>query len=332
MNDALAIFRFLRDCTGRGERAVLVTLTEVTGSAARAVGAHMAVAESGASIGSFSGGCVEAAVIAEAQEVLACGRARRVRYGAGSPYIDIRLPCGGGIDLLFAPVQDTVQLTRAFDLLEQRRPVMLNLSEEGTVAAYEALGTDVTSGWIGHSFLVRHDPPLRLVVMGHGAEPMALLKIASAYGADTFLLSPDSTLIEHARRSGYTADLLRLLGRSDRLSVDPWTAVVALFHDHDWEVDLLLQALEQNPFFVGAMGSRKTHAERRQRLLAVCDSPLRIDQIIGPIGLIDASRDPPTLAISIMAQVVQAYEGLVDVAPKTAPSASTMNGTHRPNE
>lgn len=98
MKQSLAILRFLRflrDCAERGERAALVMLTDVTGSAARAPGEHMAVVESGRLLGSFSGGCVEAAVSAEAQEVLAERRARHVRYGDGSRNIDIRLPCGG---------------------------------------------------------------------------------------------------------------------------------------------------------------------------------------------------------------------------------------------
>jgi xanthine dehydrogenase accessory factor len=150
---------------------------------------------------------------------------------------------------------------------------------------------------------------LRLVVLGHGAEPLALLGIARAYGAETLLLSPQASLIEAARELGMDADQLHTLGRSDRLAVDPWTAVVTLFHDHDWEHDLLLQALELQPFFIGAMGSRKTHQGRRCRLLTAGGNPREIDRIVGPIGLISATRDPQTLAVSILAQVVQAYEG-----------------------
>jgi len=220
MKQALAILRFLRDCDDCDERPALVTLTDVTGSAARASGEHMAVAESGRSLGSFSGGCVEAAVIAEAQEVLAEGRARHVRYGDGSRYIDIRLPCGGGIDLLFTPAPDRRQIDRAIAVLQGREPVTLHLSLDGTIVAARSREGDRTL-WHDTIFSVRHDPVLRLVIMGHGAEPAALLDIACAYGADATLLSPQASLVEDARRKRLSADLLRFVGRVDGLAIAP---------------------------------------------------------------------------------------------------------------
>jgi len=303
---ARAILRFLLDCAERGEDAALVTLTDVTASAVRRPGEHMAVAEDGRAIGSFSGGCVEAAVIAEAQDALAEGRARAVRYGEGSPYIDIRLPCGGGVDLLFTPRPDVDVIAAALAVLDARLPLGLRLSSDGGIAVCPAIAT----GWVGSNFTVRHDPDPRIAILGHGAEPAALLAVARAYGAETLLLSPQETLVEAARAHGAAA-WLRTLGPSPDLVVDPWTAVVALFHDHDWETALLLQALAQAPFFIGAMGSRRTQSERRRRLAEAGGSADDIARIVGPIGLIHATRDPETLAISIMAQVAEAYEAFV---------------------
>lgn len=308
MKQALPLLRFLTDHAARGEGVVLVTLTDVTGSAARTPGEHMAVAADGTAIGSFSGGCVEAAVIAEALDVLSTGRGRLVRFGAGSRYIDIRLPCGGGVDLLFTPNPAIDQITRAIALLEARRPVTLSLSRAGALVAARAARMDA-AGWTGEDFRVRHDPDLRLVILGHGAEPMALHDIAAAYGAETVILSPQASLVDEARARGIAAHQLRILGPSDHLSVDRWSAVVTLFHDHDWEIALLLQALGGNPFFIGSMGSRRTHAERVRRLREAGADADAADRIIGPVGLLHASRDPRTLALSIMAQVVQAYEG-----------------------
>ncbi len=303
MKQALAIFRFLRDRADRGERSVLVTLTHVTGSASRAPGEHMAVAEDGRSVGSFSGGCVEAAVIAEAQDVLADGRSRLVRYGDGSRYIDIRLPCGGGIDLLFTPIPDRCQIDHAIAVLEGREPITLRLTRDGNLTAARAVDGDATA-WDEATFVVRHDPALRIVVMGHGAEPAAMLAIARAYGADATLFSPQASLVDDARQQGFAAELLRFVGRADGLTIDPWTAVVMLFHDHDWETQLLLQVLEQRPLFIGAMGSMRTHRERQRRLLDAGGDPSDIARVVGPVGLIKATRDPQTLAVSIMAQVV----------------------------
>jgi xanthine dehydrogenase accessory factor len=331
VKQARSILQFLQDCARRGERTVLVTLTDVTGSATRAPGEHMAVAEGGAVMGSFSGGCVEAAVIAEAQEVLTSGQPRHVRYGAGSPYIDIRLPCGGGIDLLFLPDPNRSQIDIALDILERRRPLELRLSRSGTFAASEAAEPDRT-GWVGQAFLARHDPQLRVVVLGHGAEPSALLQMAEAYGAETLLFSPQASLVDEARARGTPAHLLRIVGRADSFAVDPWSAVVTLFHDHDWETDLLLQALEQQPLFIGAMGSRRTHTERRNRLLEAGADPLAIDRVVGPVGLIAATRDPQTLAVSILAQVVQVYEEVLARKVAEGPLEPALNAAHRFNE
>lgn len=307
MKAVLPVLRFLRERQVRGERCALVTLTNVSGSAIRAPGEHMAVAESGASMGSFSGGCIEAAVIAEARDALVAGRARLVRFGAGSRYIDIRLPCGGGIDLLFTLKPDLQQLDRAIAALEARTPILLELNERGLFKADEAKCLN-TTGWTNDTFQVRHDPSLHLVVLGQGAEPMALHDLAVAYGAGITLLSPQADLIEEARLRGAAAHRLQVLGRSEHIVADRWTAVVALFHDHDWETALLLQAIEQTPLFVGAMGSRRTHEERCRRLLEAGGDPQAVSRIIGPIGILAASRDPHTLALSIMAQVAATYD------------------------
>jgi len=305
MHDALPIFRFLAQRQALGERTALVTLTGVTGSSSRAPGTHMAIGADGTAVGSFSGGCVEAAVIAEALEVLASGEARLVRFGAGSPYIDIRLPCGGGIDLLFTPDPSQEQIASACATLEQRSPLALRLSLAGDLSASPAADGEGTP-WNGADFEVRHEPVLKLVVLGHGAEPEALLRVAQAYGADATMLSPDLDCVARAEDLGFPAEHLRLIGRSGRLQLDPRAAAIFLFHDHDWETDLLLESLEQAPLFIGAMGSARTHAERLKRLIERGATPDMCARIVGPVGLVPAMRDPAGLAVSIMAQVLAA--------------------------
>ena len=88
----------LAEWTGRGERCALVTLVGVDGNAPRAEGAQMAVSESGEWAGYISGGCLEAAIALEAQAAIKAGKPRLLRYGKGSPYFDIQLPCGSGLD------------------------------------------------------------------------------------------------------------------------------------------------------------------------------------------------------------------------------------------
>lgn len=209
-------------------------------------------------------------------------------------------------------------------MLETRRPVTLRLTESGGFGAAPAARMD-EAGWIDGEFRVRHDPDLRVAILGHGAEPMALHDAATAYGAQALILTPQSSLVDEASSRGIEAHLLRTLDRSEHLTIDRWTAVVTLFHDHDWETALLLQAIDGEPFFIGAMGSRKTHEERQRRLLAAGGERAAVERIVGPVGLLAASRDPRTLALSVMAQVVQAYEE----AAATRQVGWSVSGVHR---
>ncbi len=231
---------------------------------------------------------------------------------------------------MFTPAPDRRQLDDAIAILERREPLTLRLTIDGDLISACSAEDDRTQ-WRDTAFIVRHDPVLRLVVMGHGAEPAAMLDIARASGADVMLLSPQATLVHDARQAGISAEHLRFVGRADGLAVDPWTAVVTLFHDHDWETPLLLQVLEQRPFFVGATGSMRTHRERQRRLLEAGANSRDVARIVGPVGLIKATRDPQTLALSTMAQVVEAYD--IAVASDVRCSVEAiMSRSHGSNE
>lgn len=304
MKGAAQIFAFLIDAAARGERTALVTLTDVIGSSSRAPGTHMAVSETGAFAGSFSGGCVEAAVVAEAQRIIAGGLAARLRFGAGSPFLDIRLPCGGGIDLLFAPDPAPAAIAQAATLLAARRGIVLHVDQAGgiTVAREDA---HRRSEWEGDLFAARHRPDLRIVALGHGAEAPALARLGAAYGAHMLVLSPDTAIVDAVAAAGGRAERLKTPERSVHLVTDADTAAVFLFHDHDWEPALLAQALEQETLYVGAMGSRRTHAARLEALAAIGVPAAAAARIVAPIGLIPATRDPDTLALSVLAQIVE---------------------------
>lgn len=294
MHNAKPIFAFLQAAVARGQRTALVTVTAVTGASTRNPGTHMAVAEDSSFAGSLSGGCIEMAVVAEAQAVIAEDRPREIRFGAGSPFIDIRLPCGGSIDLLFTPLAGDDLARDALAKLTARTPVRLDLAMAD-----------------GSNFTVNHVPALRIAIIGHGATVEALHAQASAFGAETLVLTPDAAIVDHVSAQGDPAILLKTPSAQPGLVTDDWTACVFTFHDHDWEGALIKQALAQPGFFIGCMGSRKTHAARCEMLAALGVSQAECDRIVAPIGLIPSSRDPETLALSILAQVVDRYHALV---------------------
>lgn len=301
MKNASEIFRFLSERQAAGLKCALVTITAVTGRSTRMPGAHMAVCENGEWQGSFSGGCIEAAVVAQAQEVIRCGRAEIIRFGAGSPYIDIRLPCGGGIDLLFTPHPDRAIIERAGRELDARRPVDLRLRSDGAIDLKH--GGSGCSEWRDGLFVASHLPDLRLSIVGHGEEVLSLARLGRAYNSDIEVLTPDPRIVQSCLHMGVAATILKTPRDISGIRSDPWTAHVFLFHDHDWEAALLEAALEGEAFYVGAMGSRATHAARLASLADRGVPGKQLARLVGPIGIIHTARDPDTLALSVIAQV-----------------------------
>ena len=304
------ILRFALARIGEGVDVTLVTLTGIEGSSPRAIGAQMAVAADGRYVGSFSGGCIEAAVVAEAIDTLADGHGRLVRFGVGSPYLDIRLPCGGGIDLLFNPCPDAAVIAEALARHDRREMGVLRLSESRVDAAAEQ-DRHPGTGWQGTDFHLCYAPALRIVALGQGDDLLALARLATSFGASVQALSPEPRALTALAAEGYDAGELRSRTELPALMSDPWTAIIFLFHDRDWEEHLLPHALSATAFYVGAIGSQRTQRLRLAALEAAGVSTGLRDRLRTAIGLIPATRDPATLALSILAQLVEEYR-LVD--------------------
>ncbi len=268
----------------------------------------MAVSEDGSSIGSFSGGCVEAAVVSEALDVIKHGMPREIRYGAGSRYLDIRLPCGGSIDLLFTPIADSPAISDIFGRIKRREPVSIILDSESTNIRCDTQYSDkISVERIGSQILVNHIPAAKIIILGHGPSVESLVKLSTSYGIDCEILSPDPAIIDAVESLAISARKLKTPRESAFLDPDPWTACIFYFHDHDWEARLMKQALASSAFYVGAMGSRKTHKDRQKYLAKIGVSAEDYKRMKAPIGLIQSTRDPATLALSTLAEVVDSY-------------------------
>ena len=297
------ILRFAHDHSARG--VVLVTLTGIAGSSPRAIGAQMMVASDGSYRGSFSGGCIEAAIVGEALSVLAAGESRLVRFGAGSPYIDIRLPCGGGIDLLFTPRPDPHMVDDILARLDAREPAGLRINEDGIAIAEPGA---VPAGWSDDAFCVRYVPRLRITAIGHGETLVATARLARFFGAETLAFSPLADDVAAASGDGIAVTLLETRTSFPALAADPWTAFAFLFHDHEWEDALLPWALRGPHLFVGAIGGWQSRANRRDMLRRAGFDDAILRRFEEPAGLIPATRDPATLALSLVAEIIAAYQ------------------------
>ena len=311
MDDTLEIFQFLQQSASAGEAVALVTVTDVTGGSTRNPGAHMGVAANGDFRGSLSGGCIEAEVVNQALAAMETGKPRALRYGQGSPFFDIRLPCGGSVDVLITPISDPDPLNAIAKTLAGRQPVGFTLfRDEGGIAL--ALARDgAHAAWDDAGFSVNHPPPLKLCILGHGASVEALFNLAQASAIECTVLTPDRDIIEKLAARGQQAIELKSLDQAPPFDVDRWTACIFLFHDHEWDAVLIPRILEQNPFFIGAMGSRKTAAARRDYLIAAGVDPTQVERLHGPIGLVPSSRNPRMLALSVLTQAASEYDQMI---------------------
>ncbi len=276
------ILSFARDAYARGGVAV-ATLTEIRGGAARSLGSQMAVAEDGRYCGYVSGGCVEAAVAAEALEALAQGQDRIARYGDGSPFFDIVLPCGGGITVSIHVLRNIEVIQRTLDRIALRTETTLSYSPDSQ--SISDLEGCKSIGWnASGEFCTVYRPRTRMVVSGNPLESEAVSVVATAAGYEVIDYQGTRTL------SG------------GRVAIDRYTAVVLLHHDLHREYDVLREVLDSDAFYIGALGSTRTHQMRISMLRSIASEDA-IRRVKAPIGIFGPARDASSLALSIVADV-----------------------------
>jgi xanthine dehydrogenase accessory factor len=161
------------------------------------------------------------------------------------------------------------------------------------------------TGWSGASFRRTYLPPLRLAVFGRGLEFEALVRLATAAGYPVAAFAADEASTVRLEASGIGCARHSAPAESPELALDDRTAVLLLFHDHEWELQILEQALASDCLYIGALGSANTHRRRCEMLLAHGHRLETIDRIRGPIGLFGPTRDASSLAISVLAELAQ---------------------------
>ncbi|MEM9968361.1 MAG: XdhC family protein [Pseudomonadota bacterium] len=304
--------------SGAGQRVALVTVIETWGSAPRRVGAQMAVAENGTMAGSVSGGCVEGAVVLEAFDVLETGHTRTLEYGVSDgDAFAVGLACGGTIRLLVEPIgPDGLSVDLLRDLVAARaarQPMVYRVALDGSARALERDGHDdrfrkEQSGLTetGDAFLAVHVPPPRLIIVGGVHIAQHLTQMGRTTGFDPIVVDPreafgtparfPQTRLVHDWPDQALADI----------GVDLRSAVVLLTHDPKLDDPALHIALRSPAFYIGALGSKRTHAARCARLAEANFTEEMIARIHGPIGLNIGAAGPAEIGVSILAQIIQA--------------------------
>ena len=305
--------------SGRG--AVLATVVETWGSAPRPVGSQLVIDRDGAMEGSVSGGCVEGAVITEAMEAIEDGKSRLLDFGVSDDEaFAVGLACGGRIRVLVEPVGGVLPEALLAELVEaraKRRQIayVVDLqSDSRRLAGREEFADRFRldrSGVEedGRTFVAIHNPPLRMVVVGavHIAQPLVMM--ARACGYDPTLIDPRPVFGSEERFTGYPIlddwpdEALEAHG------LDARTAVVTLTHDPKLDDPAIKVAIRSECFYLGCLGSKRTHAKRVERLVAEGFNEAEIARIHAPVGLNIGALSPAEIAVSIMAQITETLRG-----------------------
>lgn len=326
----------------QNEPVVLATVASTWGSSPRKVGAKMAFTPSGKIAGSVSGGCVEGAVYEAGLKTLETQRMELLHFGvADETAFEVGLACGGQIEVFVQPldlqffhliqaemnalhslvigtvIEGPDNLTGRQILFTELDPRVVenptNFEEAARLGAQEALfagrsKTALLNISTGETIRVFFDvilPPPTLIMVGGVHISIALATIAKALGYRTIIIDPRSAF-GNQTRFPHVDQLIQEWPQEalQHIQLNRSTALVMLTHDPKIDDPALKIVFNSPAFFIGALGSRKTQAARRQRLLADGISSEQLDRIHGPVGIDLGSDTPEEIALSVMAEIV----------------------------
>lgn len=304
------VMRELSEWRGAGEEVAIATVVETWGSSPRPLGSRMLVTASGKMAGSVSNGCVEGAVFEEGQRVLAAGEPHFVEYGvADDVAFEVGLACGGHLEVLVQPV--TAVHDEALRKIGAEEPfVMRTRLADGKVELVDAAPDFEVprrqDGWFEEPF----GRPAEMIVIGAIHIAIPLHRLAHLMGYRVTVVDARAAFANRDRFP--EADTLLVEWPDDALShlrVDRSTAIVVLTHDPKFDLPALRSALRTDAGYIGAIGSRKTNANRFDALRKEGFGDEDLARVHGPIGLDLGARGAEETALGIMAEVVATRYG-----------------------
>lgn len=296
-----------------GRKTAVAIVVETWGSAPRAVGSWLVIDQDATMAGSVSGGCVEGAVIAEALDAMEDGKSRLLDYGVSDDdAFAVGLACGGRIRVLVEPVGTSMSRDILAQLASQQ-PIayIADLHGHGRATAgpddyadrfrLDRSGIEAD----GQTYVGIHNPPLRMIIVGAVHIAQTLVQTATACGFATTLIDPRAAFGSEARFPNQTIIDDWPDAAMEALKPDARTAVVTLTHDPKLDDPAIMATLRSDAFYLGCLGSTRTHAKRVARLTDAGFGDADIARIHAPVGLDIGGRAPAEIAVSIMAEVLQ---------------------------
>lgn len=307
----------------RGSACWLVTVVETWGSSPRPAGAMWALCDDGAMVGSVSGGCVEAEL---AERLLADRPALPQLHRFGVSAEENRrlgLPCGGRLTVVAESLLSAAPLQALIASIEARQLAARRLCLATGEASLHAARPGAAFQFDGANLVHVLGPSWRLLLIGAGQPSYYLAQIALALDFEVITCDPRD---EYQRSWQLPQARLVALMPDDAvrtLSDDPRSAVVALTHDPKLDDMALMEALDSQAYYVGALGSARSNASRRKRLAQLGVSARGLARLHGPVGLPLGSRRPAEIALAVAADLVARRNG-VELVRAAVPVATTL--------
>lgn len=300
-----------------GEPCALATIVALDGGGPRPVGAQMVVGE-GVLSGFLSGGCLEGDVVGHAQAVLADGAPRRLVYGTGSPWPDIRLLCGARIEVMVERIApDDAAVGSLIQLRDARAPAFWISDGRRRVAGPLA---EKPAAW-PDAFERTYEPVPRLVVLGGDPSALAIAQLGALAGFETTLARPKGPEAPPPFDVAYSREepAAALAGAG----LDPWTAVAVATHEAEADHAALTVALPSKAFYVGALGARRRAADRMAWLRGAGVSEGDIARLRTPIGLDIGGKAPWEVAVSVIGEIIAVRYARSSSSASTSPPAGS---------
>lgn len=308
----------LAQAQAAGKTLVLATLAALEGGGPRPVGTQMVFAE-GLTAGYFSGGCVEGDIAGHAAQCLDDGEPRRLVYGEGSPWPDIRLLCGARIEVFLERVTaDDAALAELLRLTKARRPALWVSDGQR-----RACGPPGEVAFWKEAITRPYEPAPRLAVVGWDPAALAIATLGAQAGFETTLIRPKGP-----ETPPPLAGVAYLRGEPEeslaRVGLDAWTAVAVATHDLETDQAALRAALPSDAGYVGLLGARARLPERLARLRASGVSERAIERLHAPIGLdLGGAKAPWEVAVSVIGEIMALRYARASGSTSTSPPAST---------
>jgi xanthine dehydrogenase accessory factor len=293
----------------------LVTVVDTWGSAPRPAGALLAVRGDGVVSGSVSGGCVEDDLIARIKAGQTTLQAGVIAYGVSQEEAArFGLPCGGTLRLVQEPLIDTAWVQELLQRTADHELVARTLTLATGVVTVRAAQPGEALQFDGETLTTLFGPKWRLLLIGAGQLSQAVASIAQLLDFEVLVCDPREEYTATLKHNLDLQGVRHVAGMPDDVVValkpDAHTAVVALTHDSKLDDMALMEALNSEAFYVGALGSKRNQATRKARLMEHFGmTELQLSKLHGPVGLNLGAKTPAEIAVSIVAQIVQQKYG-----------------------